>query len=146
MSRRLDVLILAARQRAKFEGWLKIELAAALCASGEFHNVRLEPPYKGEGKADLGFEIGEATWYVEIKTANTNWRAEGVENRTRPITKNVSEIAEDIVKLRTQCPPSNGLMVFALAPVPIRVWAGEGDRLAFHLHRIEALIICRKVC
>jgi hypothetical protein len=135
-SRRHDVVLLAARQRAKFEGWLKFELAAALSTQSKIQNLALEKPYSNT-LADLAFEADGATCYVEIKTANFNWRAVGVENKTRPVTKNISGIIEDIRKLRRGCPPAKGVIVFVLFPIPTRVWEQERDKLLYHLQRIE---------
>lgn len=132
-----DALLLAACQRAKFEGWLKFELAATLAAGGDIRNVTLEAPYGTGDRADLSFETNGTTWYIEIKTANTNWRAPGLENKTRPVTKNVLGIITDITKLRGKCPPSKGLAVFAFFPIPTRIWEHEQEKLLYHLHRIE---------
>jgi len=131
------VLLLAAQQRAKFEGWLKFELATALASRGDIRNVTLEAPYGTGDRADLSFETNGTTWYIEIKTANTNWRAPGLENKTRPVTKNVLGIITDITKLRGKCPPSKGLAVFAFFPIPTRIWEHEQEKLLYHLHRIE---------
>jgi hypothetical protein len=134
---RRDVMMLATRQRAKFEGWLKFELAAALSSLDGIHRVVLEDRYITGGRADLSFEVRGTTWYVEMKTANVNWRADGVESKTRPVTMNVSKIIDDIAKLREKCPPSKGLAVFAFFPVPTRIWGSERDKLLYHLYRIE---------
>jgi hypothetical protein len=136
-SNRKDVMLLATRQRAKFEGWLKFELAAALASQVDIRNVTLEAPYSTQGRADLSFEANGATWYIEIKTTNTNWRAPGLEDKTRPVTRNVDGIITDIAKLREACPPSKGLAVFAVFPVPTRIWEGDREELLFHLRRIE---------
>lgn len=137
IARRRDVMILAARQRAKFEGWLKFELAAALSTRNGIQSVDLETQYITGGKSDLSFKVDGITWYIEMKTANVSWRADGLESKTRPITRNVSGIIDDIAKLCEKCPPSRGLMVFTLFPVPTRIWDHERERLDYHLRRIE---------
>jgi hypothetical protein len=137
IARRWDVMMLAARQRAKFEGWLKFELAAALSIRNDIQSVDLETQYTTGGKSDLSFKVDGTTWYIEMKTANVSWRADGLESKIRPITRNVSGVIDDIAKLREKCPPSRGLMVFTLFPVPTRIWDHERERLEYHLHRIE---------
>lgn len=134
---RRNVMLLAAKQRAKFGGWLKFELAAALASREESQRVTLEDQYSTGGRSDLSFKVDGTTWHVEMKTANVNWRADGVESKTRPVTRNVSGIVADITKLRDKCPPARGLAVFAFFPVPLWVWECEREKLLYHLHRIE---------
>ena len=50
-------------------------------------NIILEGGYATGGRADIVFTYCDTTWFIEMKTTNTNWRVEGVENRTRPIKK-----------------------------------------------------------
>jgi len=135
--RRTDVMAVAVPQRAKYEGWLKMELAAALDLHEGVKDVNIEPSYPLKGKADLSLRVNRTIWYLELKTSNTNWRATGLENRTRPITLNISQIIADIAKLREKCPPAKGLMVFTLFPVPTRIWDHEREQLSYHLRRIE---------
>ncbi|MCG2767233.1 MAG: hypothetical protein L6435_02470 [Anaerolineae bacterium] len=135
--RRADVMAVAVPQRAKYEGWLKMELAAALALHEGVKTVNIEPPCPRGGRADLSFQVDRMTWYVELKTSNTSWRADGLENRTRPISRNISRIITDIAKLREKCPPDKGLMVFTLFPVPTRIWNHDRAQLSYHLQRIE---------
>jgi hypothetical protein len=137
ISRRSRLLTLAARQRAKFEGWLKFELANTLAQQREIDSVDLEYRYPTGGNSDLSFRLGSERWYVELKTANTNWRAQGVRDRIRPITGNVDAIIHDIIKLREGCPPDNGMVAFVFFPVPLRIWDNERYLLEYHLQRIE---------
>jgi len=133
---RRDVTMLAAKQKSKFEHWLKFELAAAL--SRDIVVPRLEDPFpQSSARSDLSLEVGGHKWYVELKTANTNWRAQGVEEKTRPITMNISGIINDIHKLRDKCPPAKGIAAFVLFPVPTRIWEQERSKLLYHLRRIE---------
>jgi hypothetical protein len=134
---RQDVIKLACSQRSKFEHWLKFELAAAIAQSYGANNILIEPPYPTGGKADLSLQAKKQTWYVELKTSNTNWRAEGVENKIRPITMNINNIILDIHKLREKSQPSRGIMAFILFPVPLRIWHDEREKLIRHLDRIE---------
>jgi hypothetical protein len=110
-----DVLAIALRQRAKFEGWLKLELAAAVEKNG-YTAVELETPLptnRGE-RADLGFHHSGEKYVVELKTPNSNWRFQGIENRTRPITKNIKSIIDDVEKLQKV---KNSMVLFTLFPI-----------------------------
>lgn len=81
-------LSIFARERAKFEGWLKVELCDVLLAEG-WH------PTPEDDRIDVTFE----SWAIELKTCNTNYGFKGVKNKGRPITKNVSGVISDIRKL-----------------------------------------------
>lgn len=83
-------LYIFAKERAKFEGWLKVELCDSLAKY--FTNVAPE-----KNRIDVTFE----NWAIELKTINTNIRYEGVENKTRPITKNIQGVIDDIGKLKS---------------------------------------------
>ncbi len=74
-----------ARERAKFEGWLKVELCAVLVEAGI-------KPLPEVDRIDITFE----DWAIELKTMNTNIRYSGVRNKHRPITNNVSGLIKDI--------------------------------------------------
>jgi hypothetical protein len=105
------VVALALKQRAKFEGWLKFELAAGLAASG-IPEVRLEEEYRQRsGRADL-LVSGIP---VELKTCNTNYRVPGCENHHRPITRNIEAICDDCRRLARAW--DGGIMAFAVFPV-----------------------------
>jgi hypothetical protein len=134
---RKDVTLLACKQRAKFEGWMKFELAAVLASDNQYSQVTLEDNYQTRGRADISFMHQSTKWYVEMKTANTNWRADGLENITRPIAGNIDGIIDDIQVLKVKCPPDKGMAVFVIFPVPVRIWDDEPEKLTYHLHRIE---------
>jgi len=111
------VIRIAVRQRAKFEGWLKFELATFAELNGA-KSVEVETPSnEGENKkrADLSFEYLNQKYDVELKTPNSNWRMAGVANAHRPITKNISGVVEDALKLRPSL--NQGLVAFILFPV-----------------------------
>ena len=111
------LLPIAVRQRAKFEGWLKFELALVAEQHGA-QEVQVEVPYQGSKKrADLGFAFNGAAYCVELKTPNTNWRMRAVPvNKHRPITRNIAGVVNDAKKL-AEC-PRQGIVAFALFPVP----------------------------
>jgi hypothetical protein len=93
--------------------------------------------YASGGRSDISF-VHEATkWYIEMKTANTNWRAASLENLGRPVTGNMQGIADDILALRQKRGAAGGLAVFCIFPVPARVWRVTRDQLNHHLRNIE---------
>lgn len=85
-----DGLTCFARRRAKFEGWLKVELIDILIKKGKDALPEID-------RIDVSFDnVG-----IELKTVNTNIRyPEKVIDTTRPITKNVKGVIDDIIKLR----------------------------------------------
>jgi len=83
-------LSIFAKERAKFEGWLKVELCDSL--SKYFKDVVPE-----RNRIDVTFE----NWAIELKTVNTNIRYKNVKNKTRPITKNTRGVVNDIEKLKS---------------------------------------------
>jgi len=115
---RRDTVWLAIRQRAKFEGWLKLELARALEMAG-FTEVELECQYAGRRKADLAFRIQGIRCFMELSMCNTNWRVKSVRTANRPITKNVEHVLNDIEKLKMVKEPDVGLALTLFFPVPI---------------------------
>jgi len=103
-------------QRAKFEGWLKFELAEYAISKGA-KDVQIEPRISENGlsRADLAFSYNGERIVIKLKTPNTNYRMSGVKNRTRPITKNIHSIVEDIRKLKSH--GVGGIIAFVLFPV-----------------------------
>jgi hypothetical protein len=129
ISAHLELMAIAVRQRAKFEGWLKFELAALAEASGYPVEVECSSNEASLSRSDLMFLKDGARWDVELKTCNTNWRMAGVLDLTRPITKNIASIVGDARKLKDA--KGNGVVAFCLFPVPI----GD-DRWTGYLKRI----------
>lgn len=109
---RREIVGLAMSQRAKFEGWLKFELADAARRNGAT-NVRFEPVLK-LGRADLSFDLKGVACVIELKTPNTNYRMEGAANLSKPITKNIASIITDAQKLG-RC--GGGVIAFILFPL-----------------------------
>jgi hypothetical protein len=126
----VPLVAVAVRQRAKFEGWLKFELAAYAALKGA-SDVTVETSLGNEAgtRSDVTFLFQGSRYDIELKTCNTNWRMEGIRNLTRPITKNVSGIVIDAKKLQ-QC-PGDGIVAFCMFPV-----AGKDDRWTEYLDRI----------
>lgn len=114
-------------QKAKFEGWLKFELASYLKSNG-MQNVGVE---SGEDhsncRCDISFDINNIRYRLELKTSNANWKIPGIRSGGKPITKNIKSIITDARKLNSE----NGLVVFVLFPLPI-----ENERWRDHLTTI----------
>ncbi|HMN18459.1 MAG TPA: hypothetical protein PKD03_12660 [Ignavibacteriaceae bacterium] len=108
-----------AHRRAKFEGWLKVELIDILVQKRR--NALPEI-----GRIDVSFD----TVGIELKTLNTNFRYSNVINSTRPITRNINGVNEDIENLRA----TNFIdkfVVFVVFPV-----THDYVRWQIHLERI----------
>jgi len=132
LNNHIPLLLLAARGRSKFEDWLKLELANEL-KGNFFEQVQLEPKLSNNQFSDIAFEKDGMTYFIELKTANTNWRLPGIENKTRPITLNISSIIEDAKKLKDN--KQNGIVSFVLFPVPL-----DNDNWLVYLNRISEAI------
>ncbi len=94
------------KNRAKFEGWFKVELCDIL--SRYTNNITPE-----KDRIDIVFD----DWALELKTSTTNYRYENVKNKTRPVTKNVTSIIKDIVDLRNNKNYKNKAVVFIIFPL-----------------------------
>jgi len=94
-----------AAERAKFEGWLKVELCDSL--SKHFGDVMPE-------KDRIDVTLGD--WVIELKTVNTNITFPNVKRKTRPITKNTQGVINDIRKLRS-LKLVNKAVLFVVFPV-----------------------------
>jgi len=129
-----QVVAIALRQRAKFEGWLKFELAA----HAEWHGATAvhvesagsEEASPAQGRCDLSFCFDQGHYDIELKTPNSNWRVPGVLDCTRPITKNIEAISADARKLSAYA--ERGLVAFVLFPIPTgdRRWCEYLKRIA----------------
>ena len=135
--RRKRLVSIPVKHRAKFEGWLQYELAAALDAHDAVQSVEPEKGYESGKRCDLACKTRRGWWFIELKTCNTNWRVDGVAEKARPIKMNVDGVINDIEKLRTGCPSGHGLSVFLFFPVPTAIWDGQRKGLDYHLNRIE---------
>jgi len=132
----LPLLRLAFAQRAKFEGWLKFELA---CEAVKRHakHVEVEKEYRsrtgGRQRSDLYFVYEGQQYHLELKTPNTNWGMPGVEQVHRPISRNIASVIEDARKLRGT--KGKGLIGFVLFPVPPgdRQWHVYLERISLKL-------------
>jgi hypothetical protein len=124
----IRLLRIPLRQKAKFEGWLKFELAHYL-EQIEMTNVEVESKsHFRRDRTDITFFHNGEPYSVELKTPNTNWKIQGVNATCRPITKNIQSVIDDAKKLNSQ----NGIVAFVLFPIPV------GDnRWELYLDRIN---------
>jgi len=122
-----DALSIFARERAKFEGWLKVELCESL--SNLFTDIIPE-----KERIDVTF----SDWAIELKTLNTNYRFKNVENKTRPITNNIQGVIDDIENLKSSN-IKNKAILFVVFPVSDEVekWKELLIRITSLLKRIE---------
>ncbi len=128
----LSLVAIAVRQRAKFEGWLKFELAQCIAQYGDI--VQVETSDSGDiGRSDITFLLDGVRHDIELKTPNTNYRTAGVANLTRPITKNIAEIVNDARKMYGYI--GQGIIAFVLFPIPT-----SDDRWLKYLDRIGSAL------
>lgn len=119
-----DVITLACRGRSKFEGWLKFEIARRFLKKG----FEVFPEH---GRFDIAIsDESKDEFVVELKTANISYRIKGIENKTRPGTKNFKSIEGDIEKIKRS--GKNGKAVFVVFPVPL-----EDERYLQSIKRVE---------
>ena len=81
-------LTVFAKNRAQFEGWLKVELVDIL----QKHFPDVEPE---KGFVDISFD----NWLIELKTINTNYKYPEARELIKPITDNIDGIIDDIILL-----------------------------------------------
>lgn len=81
-----------AKERAKFEGWLKVELIDILVHNG-FNDALPEKRW-----TDVSFDEDKVG--IELKTLNTNFRFPDVTLKIKPITDNIDGVNKDIKKLK----------------------------------------------
>jgi hypothetical protein len=127
LSKNKDLLRIPIRQKAKFEGWLKFELAHYLDKIG-MESIEVESKvYHRRDRTDITFMHNEHFYSVELKTPNTNWKINGVNDSGRPITKNIQSVIDDAKKLNS----TQGIVAFVLFPIPIgdNRWIDYIDRI-----------------
>lgn len=115
LQKRTDIVPLFVRQKAKFEGWLKFELANYLEQYG-MAEVQVESKNKSNFfRCDISFSHDYYDYKIELKTPNTNWKITGVKDSKRPITHNIKSIVSDTKKLNS----TYGIIAFVLFPIPL---------------------------
>jgi len=125
-------LSIFAKERAKFEGWLKVELCDSL--SKYFKDVSPERNTLERNRIDATFE----NWAIELKTVNTNIRYENVKNKHRPITKNTQGVINDIKKLKS-IDYTNKAILFVVFPIihSNKNWQVQLQRISKLLREIK---------
>jgi hypothetical protein len=123
-----QLLRIPIRQRAKFEGWLKFQLAHHLEIRGMAHVEVESRSGFGRYRNDVTFFSGGEPYSVELKTPTANWQLGGVSLARRHLTEGIQAVIEDAEKLNS---PS-GIVAFVLFPVPV----GD-DRWQAYLYRIN---------
>jgi len=111
-------------ERAKFEGWLKVEICDILL--NYFKDVIPE-----KNRVDISFD----DWGVELKTLNTNIKYEEVKDKTRPITKNTNGVIIDINKLKSLNCYKNKAVLFIVFPI-----TSDDKKWNIQLNRIKPLL------
>jgi len=109
-----SLLRIAIRQRAKFEGWLKFELAHRIEKLG-FDEVELETKLdRKRARPDISFLKDLDFYRIELKTCNTSWNVDGIPKKGKPITSNINGIISDAKKLNS----NYGIVAFVMFPIP----------------------------
>jgi hypothetical protein len=125
-------LAIFARERAKFEGWLKVESCEIL--TKYFTNIIPE-----KDRIDITFN----DWAIELKTLNTNITYENVKNKHRPITMNINSVISDIENLKLTSYANKGILFIAF---PIEHnnpnWQLHLNRIKNKLMKIEYIEFC----
>ena len=100
-----------AKNRSKFEGWLKVELCNILYNSLSLcFNVEPIPE-----KDHIDIVIDD--WAIELKTVNTSYRHKGVVTKTRPITYNIKSVLDDINSLHENANCAHKAVLFVVFPI-----------------------------
>ena len=84
LEERKSVIALPVEQRAKFEGWLKFELAYHASKVADVRDVKVEVPVKSTDKQnkkkvtlnDISFCFEGNNYRIELKTSNTNYECD----------------------------------------------------------------------
>jgi len=118
-------LALFATVRAKFEGWLKVEVADVLC---EYGNVTPE-----KDLIDIVFENSA----IELKTLNTSYKYPGVVNKTKPVSDNIKSVVDDIFKLK-KTSYKNRYVLFVVFPLEDnKMWQKHIAKISRNLEELR---------
>ena len=123
LTSRQDLVFIAIKQRAKFEGWLKFELANELIKL--YSDTCVEKCMSGKL-----VDVFSNDSCIELKTPNTSYRHDGCENRTRPITNNIASIIDDINALKKI--GVDGYIAFIMFPID------NNGKYKSHIDKIDA--------
>lgn len=122
-------------QRAKFERYLQSVLASRL--KKKFADTQIEYPL-----GNKHVDIYANRTYIELKTPNTNYRLQGIEDKSRPITNNIEGVIEDIEKLRLlKEKGKDGVVAFVLFPID-----SDRDDYLQHVEKIISALRNNSYC
>ncbi len=93
--------------KSKFEGWMKVELCDSLTALS--NDITPE-----KDRIDIVID----DFAIELKTSNTNYKTDKVLPKTKPITKNVNSIINDIKVLKKNTKYRKKSVMFIIFPLP----------------------------
>lgn len=151
LSKNQDLLEIAFRQRAKFEGWLKFEIAKEFQKSGKDTKVeypiadlfadKVLPELYRNTEVERLIQRGHVDLFaenclIELKTPNTSYTCEGVDPKTRPITDNVNSIISDVDKLRniTEGLSYDSFIAFVMFPIDTnKKYMGHVNKIENHI-------------
>jgi len=124
-------LYIFARRRAKFEGWLKVELCEMLYKNND---ISVETVVNNGKRIDITF----TDWAVEIKTANTSYKYENVEWVNESLSYNVKSIIKDIEKLKETNYNNKGIL-FIVFPCETnnKYWKKHIEKIKKHIEKIN---------
>lgn len=131
-----DLLEIAFKQRAKFEGWLKFEIAKEFQTSGK--DTKVEYP-TAKGHVDIFAD----NCLIELKTPNTSYNHPDLESKTRPITDNVNSIISDVDKLRniTEGLSYDSFIAFVMFPIDTnKKYMGHVNKIENHIQAQKSKI------
>lgn len=112
-----------AKKRAKFEGWVQVELCESLSKIST--DVVPEKSYRGKDDNKLKrTDIVINDYAIELKTINTSYKTKDIDTKSKPITKNIDGIIDDINKLKKANYTGKAVIfiVFPLETTPCKEW------------------------
>ena len=151
LSNNQDLLEIAFKQRAKFEGWLKFEIAKEFQKSGKDTKVeypiadlfadKVLPELYRNTEVERLIQRGHVDLFadnclIELKTPNTSYTCKGVDPKTRPITDNVNSIISDVDKLRniTEGLSYDSFIAFVMFPIDTnKKYMGHVNKIENHI-------------
>ncbi len=140
--RNQELVAIAVHQRAKFEGWLKFELAKTL--RRYYGDTCVEYSAKVSSSQDFVDLYFDKT-LLELKTPSTSYENPLCESKTRPITNNVDGIIADIDKLRQILPkisePIRGMVAFVMFPLDVeeKLYMAHIDKITTHNSNVQPI-------
>ena len=123
-----NLLSIAIKQRAKFEGWLKFELAYELWKI----NPQTVVEYAIKGKHVDLFSNGAL---IELKTPNTKYQLDTVDKKCLSMTLNIQKIIDDIEKLRKLAPEVPSYVAFVMFPIDDVLYKGHIEKITKRIQK-----------